>query len=116
MKFRKARGSLLGLGIATIILAVALFFLVPVIFKETFLYSGIDALGDGAIELIGFNFSNVLYTALIVLFVVVFAVKALWALRILLRVLDTFLKGTAILNHSFSSLSSSSLKGLLNVI
>lgn len=80
MKFKKARGSLLGIGIAAIILAAALFFLVPVIFEETFNYSGIDALGDGGIELISFNFSNVLYTTLIVLFVVVFAVMVIYAI------------------------------------
>lgn len=80
MKFKKARGSLLGIGIAAIILAAAIFFLVPVIFEETFNYSGIDALGDGGIELISFNFSNVLYTALIVLFVVVFAVMVIYAI------------------------------------
>lgn len=80
MKFKKARGSLLGIGIVAIVLAAALFFLVPVIFKETFQYSGLDALGDGLTELIGFNFSNVLYTALVVLFVIAFAVMLIYAI------------------------------------
>ena len=73
MRFKKPRGVLLGIGIGAFVVAAALFFLVPVICGEVFKYNGLTAFVDGIKGLFTFNFSNVLYTAIIILMVVALA-------------------------------------------
>lgn len=73
MKFRKPRGVLLGLGICTFVVAVALFFLVPIICGQGFQYNGIAIVIEGLKALITFNFADVIYTTIAVLFVVAVA-------------------------------------------
>lgn len=74
MRFKKPRGLLLGIGFGTFVIGVALFFLVPVFFKDGFAYNGLSVLLEGVKELVHFNFANVLYTALVVLFVFAVAI------------------------------------------
>lgn len=73
MRFKKPRGVLLGIGIGAFVVAAALFFLVPVICGEVFKYNGLTAFVDGIKGLFTFNFSNVLYTAIIILMVIALA-------------------------------------------
>ena len=83
MRFKKPRGVLLGIGFGSFVIAAVLFFLVPVICKDGFQYNGLDVLKNGVVELVGFNFSNVLYTALVVLFVIAFAVLAIYLVLVI---------------------------------
>ena len=83
MRFKKPRGILLGIGFGTFVVAAALFFLVPVICKEGFQYNGLTALLEGVKGLFTFNFANVLYTALVVLFVIAIAVLVMYLIMVL---------------------------------
>ena len=83
MRFKKPRGILLGIGFGTFVVAAALFFLVPVICKEGFQYNGLTALLEGVKGLFTFNFANVLYTALVVLFVVAVAVLVMYLVLVI---------------------------------
>ena len=78
MKFKKPRGVLLGIGFGTFIVAVALFFLVPIILPD-FQYNVMEAVMGGLKGLGSFNFVNVLYTALFILLVLAFAVVVIYA-------------------------------------
>ena len=83
MRFKKPRGILLGIGFGAFVVAAALFFLVPVICKEGFQYNGLSAVLAGLTALISFNFSNVLYVALVVLFVIAFATLAIYLVTVI---------------------------------
>lgn len=83
MRFKKPRGILLGIGFGAFIIAAVLFFVVPLICKEGFQYNGLSAVVAGLTALISFNFSNVLYVALVVLFVVVFASLTIYLVTII---------------------------------
>lgn len=79
MRFRKPRGVLLGIGFGAFAIAAALFFLVPVILKDGLQYNSLSALLSGLKSLISFNFVDVLYTALAVLFVCAIALLIVFA-------------------------------------
>lgn len=79
MRFRKPRGVLLGIGFGAFVISALLFFLVPVILKDGIQYNGLNALLSGLKSLINFNFVDVLYTALVVLFVIVVAALVVFA-------------------------------------
>ncbi len=79
MKFKKPRGLLLGIGFSAFAIAVILFFLVPVFFKD-FQYNALEAILGGLKGLVSFNFANVLYTALFVLFVLALASVVIYAI------------------------------------
>ncbi|MBQ0008854.1 MAG: hypothetical protein KBS97_01030 [Firmicutes bacterium] len=83
MRFKKPRGVLLGIGFGAFAIAAALFFLVPVICKDGFQYNGLNALIEGVKGLFTFNFANVLYTALVVLFVIAFAVLVIYLILVI---------------------------------
>lgn len=83
MRFKKPRGVLLGIGFGTFVVAAALFFLVPVICGAAFQYNGLNAFVDGIKGLITFNFANVLYTAIAILFVITFAVMIVFAITLI---------------------------------
>ena len=83
MRFKKPRGMLLGIGFGAFVVAAVLFFLVPVICKEGFQYNGLSALMAGLNGLISFNFSNVLYLALVILFVVAFATLVIYLVLVI---------------------------------
>ena len=83
MRFKKPRGILLGIGFGAFIIAAVLFFVVPLICKEGFQYNGLSAVVAGLTALISFNFSNVLYVALVVLFVVAFASLTIYLVTVI---------------------------------
>lgn len=111
MKFRKPRGVLLGLGLGSFVIGALLFFLVPVICREGFSYSGLNAFVEGVKVLFTFNFANVLYTALFILLViaiagiimyVVMAISKKFKLHILFAVLTlVFIFGSYFLVSSY---------------
>lgn len=111
MKFRKPRGVLLGLGLGSFVIGALLFFLVPVICREGFSYSGLNAFVEGVKALFTFNFANVLYTALFILLViaiagiimyVVMAISKKFKLHILFAILTlVFIFGSYFLVSSY---------------
>ena len=78
MKFKKPRGVLLGLGFGAFVVAAVLFFVIPIIFAADFQYDGLQAVMQGLKGLVSFNFANVLYTALIILFILAFALMVVY--------------------------------------
>lgn len=77
MKFKKPRGVLLGLGFGAFVVAAVLFFLIPVIFAD-FQYNGLAAVKSGLLGFVSVNFSNVLYVAMFVLFILAFAIMIVY--------------------------------------
>ena len=83
MRFKKPRVVLFGISFAIFAIAVALFFVVPMICGEGFQYNGVSALLSGLKALVSFNFANVIYTAIAVLFVVAVAVMIIFAVTLI---------------------------------
>ena len=82
MKFKKPRGVLLSLGICLFAIAAALFFVVPMICGEGFQYNGVSIVIESLKALITFNFANVVYTAIAVLFVIAVAAMIAYLITI----------------------------------
>ena len=78
MKIKKIKAALLSVGLCTIILALALFIIIPFICGSGFEYAGFSALGAGIASLFAFDFENTMYTLLFAFLVITVICAIIW--------------------------------------